>query len=910
MSDRISEFGFRIHGSEGEEEEEEEDDEVDDYEFPEVNEENGIVIPDSIPSLQPSLQTPVMTTPKTSSAHSKEFSQIRDSDIVSEMEQPMLADPGSHSPAQNNRSHVDQAPKSVEPDRVDVAAAVNGAKVAPSDKTHSDPLQEFYPDKSGDSTVLPTTLSALANLQSTKISLNGTSEPLRPRLNEEEKITCPHVYQSETGSPILHHSEPPASPIDRVQSEPPPHSPVKEEMSMMIPALSEPVQILPNMNTFANVEPESNEIQPLEVIETSIAETLEPTIEPVPILLEPPVWTTGLHLDDVSAIDSDRSVQVSPVSADLVVKTQSKTVSSEGLDESGIQVLASPTEHSPDVTHSSDYQPTTARLSDIMGEKGSELEELESADELKPTENQTDSIPMEPVSVACPEQEVQEIIPDVHSEETIAVVHSTSPSPDKQLRVRSMDSAEPSNLVRESHTGSLQLLPITCTTEELPSVAEPTAEYVDQCDSGVPEETIEQPHMVMELELSEPYPVRVQPSDSLTERRTSFSRTYPPRPEINGSHQANSKALMSSSQVNSSHPLSRAAHLRESDTSQPQSGSSGSRSSRFSMIELSHVNERPLHASCSALPPTPQVHMGACFSLVFEGCPLKINSTATWINPMNNGMDEYNYNFPPQRSCQVILFGTNDGIYYLNLKDLADSSLELVLVPDMPSPLLTFDLFIVKERPLPLVCLGVYRHHSRRGRENQRYRLHLVDLNTCAPFSPTSDMLMTPGQSALTVDHHLSVNDKSCKVNGENETEQPTNGKLSGSDLRKIKQKVECERRNALFLPEDMLPVVEAVQLEHNTILVCLQDCAKVINLSGRIKSSRHRATTLDFNGNMAESVVCLRDSILVFHPNGLLGKSFTGEVFCIDPNLMNQAARYPTKPGRGLIVNTLANTI
>ncbi|KAA0196059.1 Mitogen activated protein kinase kinase kinase [Fasciolopsis buskii] len=172
----------------------------------------------------------------------------------------------------------------------------------------------------------------------------------------------------------------------------------------------------------------------------------------------------------------------------------------------------------------------------------------------------------------------------------------------------------------------------------------------------------------------------------------------------------------------------------------------------------------------------------------------------------------------------------------------------------MPSPLLTFDLFIVKERPLPLVCLGVYRHHSRRGRENQRYRLHLVDLNTCAPFSPTSDVHASPGSLAFAIDQPCDI--KSCKVNGDQGSNQIVNDRSAGNDSRKLKQKLEYENRNNVFL-----------------------HCAKVINLNGRIKSSRHRATTLDFNGNMAESVVCLRDSILVFHPNGLLGKSFTGEL-------------------------------
>ena len=72
------------------------------------------------------------------------------------------------------------------------------------------------------------------------------------------------------------------------------------------------------------------------------------------------------------------------------------------------------------------------------------------------------------------------------------------------------------------------------------------------------------------------------------------------------------------------------------------------------------------------------LQMGACFSKVFNGCPLHINASASWIEPDSRD--------------QIIFIGAEEGIYALNLNEMHEGILELV------SCLLLFFL---------TVCIGV-----------------------------------------------------------------------------------------------------------------------------------------------------------------------------------------------------------
>lgn len=95
----------------------------------------------------------------------------------------------------------------------------------------------------------------------------------------------------------------------------------------------------------------------------------------------------------------------------------------------------------------------------------------------------------------------------------------------------------------------------------------------------------------------------------------------------------------------------------------------------------------------NGLPPTPRVLMGACFSKVFNGCPIRVNCAVSWIHP-----DTRN---------QHILFGCDEGIYTLNLNEIADACMDHIF------PRRTTWMFVIKDVLMSISGKSVthlYRH--------------------------------------------------------------------------------------------------------------------------------------------------------------------------------------------------------
>merc|ERR1719225_1332673 len=135
-----------------------------------------------------------------------------------------------------------------------------------------------------------------------------------------------------------------------------------------------------------------------------------------------------------------------------------------------------------------------------------------------------------------------------------------------------------------------------------------------------------------------------------------------------------------------------------------------------------------------------------------------------------------------------------------------------------------FEMIITPDLEYPIVCVNI-----RRGFDGRSLKLDMINLNSSASWFHSDEL----------------------------EAQQQLNDGY------------------ATVIPRHELMNVRAItQLERDTILVCYDNVVKVVNLQGKLKSSKRQASELFFDFSI-NSIVCLADSVLAFHKHGMQGRSF-----------------------------------
>ncbi|XP_028280100.1 mitogen-activated protein kinase kinase kinase kinase 3-like isoform X10 [Parambassis ranga] len=315
----------------------------------------------------------------------------------------------------------------------------------------------------------------------------------------------------------------------------------------------------------------------------------------------------------------------------------------------------------------------------------------------------------------------------------------------------------------------------------------------------------------------------------------------------------------------------------------------------------------------NGLPPTPKVHMGACFSKVFNGCPLKIHCATSWINP--DTRDQY------------LIFGAEEGIYTLNLNELHETTMEQLF------PRRCTWLYVMNSCLLSISGKASQLYsHSLSGLFEQARQLQ--KLPVAIPTHKLPDKMIPRKFAVSNKIPDTKGCQKCCVVRNPYTGHKYLCGAFQSSVMllewvesmqkfmliKTIDFPLPCplEVFEMLVVPEQMYPlicvavskgtelnqvvrfgtvnpnstsswfteadtpqtcVIHVTQLERDTILVCLDRCIKIVNLQGRLKSSRKLSAELTFNFQI-ESIVCLQDSVLAFWRHGMQGRSFkTNEI-------------------------------
>ncbi|XP_075795350.1 mitogen-activated protein kinase kinase kinase kinase 2 isoform X1 [Pelodiscus sinensis] len=319
--------------------------------------------------------------------------------------------------------------------------------------------------------------------------------------------------------------------------------------------------------------------------------------------------------------------------------------------------------------------------------------------------------------------------------------------------------------------------------------------------------------------------------------------------------------------------------------------------------------EETERSSCHGLPPTPKVHMGACFSKVFNGCPLKINAAVTWIHP--------------ETRDQYLVVGAEEGIYTLNLHELHEDTMEKLLphrcswlycmnnvllsLAGKSSQISSHNLLGLFEQRRQLqkrqVPLSIATNRLTERIIPRKFALSskIADTKGCLkcrvvrnPYSgntflcaalPSSLVLLQwyePLQKFMLLKHFpvalpmpLSLFELLVV-----ETEEYPQVCVCVVDRDQPGQELEfnvisLSTNSSLNIdsPADGTSSVAShvTQMDRDTVLVCFERYVRTVNLCGAPK--RALASELTFNFPI-ETIVCLQDSVLAFWKHGMQGRS------------------------------------
>ncbi|XP_063043625.1 mitogen-activated protein kinase kinase kinase kinase 2 isoform X2 [Engraulis encrasicolus] len=327
--------------------------------------------------------------------------------------------------------------------------------------------------------------------------------------------------------------------------------------------------------------------------------------------------------------------------------------------------------------------------------------------------------------------------------------------------------------------------------------------------------------------------------------------------------------------------------------------------------------------------------MGACFSKVFNGCPLKINCAVTWV-------------FPKTRD-QYLILGSEEGVYTLNLNELHEDTLEKLLPQRctwlyiMNNVLMTVSgkscqlyshclpaLFdqrsTIQKKQSHSLSLSTNRFTERITHRKFAVSVKIADTKGCRRCSvarnPYTDSTFLCGavpsglvlllwydplqkfmhlkHIAMSLPECLPVFELLVVVTDEfpqlcvgvRESSSNADATTTATAALTNSSDTQEDATTGHTLQFDIVPLnglpssqtdskpveaMEVTQLDKDTILIALDKTVRIVNLQGR--PTKELAPLLDFSFPI-QTLVCLQDSILAFWKHGLQGRSLqTNEV-------------------------------